>query len=364
VKPNLTVSEGRSKLRAVQRALKFGAITGLAAGISATQAGRLWAQAPDTAASQKRALELFSEARRLQNQGRPGEACELFRRSAELLPGPGILLNLGQCFEREGNAIGALETYERALAAAEQHPTAAPRQRAAWADEARHGIEAQRLRVAAVVIRAKTPGLSLELDGRSVEPRSEPYRVAPGRHEVEAMAPGRVSFRRELTARPGETEYIVVPELEPEVGVQSKRLAEAEPVPAEPPPAQSSSTPGAEGGSSSVLPWVLVTTGSALVGTGIVTGFLTTSRSRELEENCRSGTCPSEVEDPGWQDKIDEAKQLALITNVLWGVGLATAGVGVTWLLLGGDDDASEAPSQLQAGCFGGACGVLLRGGF
>jgi hypothetical protein len=351
-------------LRLVQRVLKFGAITGLAAALSVTTAGRLRAAAPGTAESQARAIELFTEARRLQNQGRPAEACEMFRRSSELLAGPGILLNLGQCFEREGNAIKALETYERALEAAEQHPTAAPPQRAAWADEARRGMEGQRRQVAEVVLRAQTRGIRLELDGRSIEPRPEPYRLAPGRHEVKATAPGRVPFTRELVARPGETEYVIVPELEAELGVQSESLAAPVAVPAEPPPPQPSPTPAADGDGSSALPWVLVATGSALVGTGVVTGLIASSKERELEQNCPGGTCPSEDQDPGWQDKIDQSKNLALITNVLWGVGLATAGVGVTLLLIGDDDTGADAPSQLQAGCLGGGCGVVLRGGF
>ena len=108
------------------------ATASMSAALTVTGALHAQPEGNASAADRERAIELFREARRLQEQGRPAEACELFRRSASLLPGPGILLNLGQCLEREGNAIGALETYERALAVARAHATASPEQRAAW----------------------------------------------------------------------------------------------------------------------------------------------------------------------------------------------------------------------------------------
>ncbi|HWO08150.1 MAG TPA: hypothetical protein VNN80_01680 [Polyangiaceae bacterium] len=336
-------------------------MTGLALATCMTNTGLLWAQAADEA-TKKQALDTFNEARRLQDQGRAAEACALFRRSAELVAGPGTLLNLAQCFEREGNALKALETYERALAAARQHPTATARQRTAWADEAQRGIESQRQRIAEVLIRTEASGLSVELDGKPVEP-STTYRVELGQHRITARAAGRLPFERELTAKPGETALIVIPELEPEggrppAGVGSANVAPAAAAPVEPPPV---STVGDEG--PSAVPWVLVATGSALVGAGIVTGIVAANKEKELEEGCPRDRCPDE---PGWQDKIDESQRWALITNVLWGAGLATAGVGVTWLLLRDDDGPAETgqTARLQAGCFGGSCGLQVRGAF
>jgi hypothetical protein len=332
-----------------------------------TNTGQLWAQATDEA-TKKQALDTFNEARRLQDQGRAAEACALFRRSAELVAGPGTLLNLAQCFEREGNALKALETYERALGAARQHPTATARQRAAWADEAQRGIESQRPHIAEVLIRTVASGLSVELDGKPVEPSTQ-YRVELGQHRITARAAGHLPFERELTAKPGETALIVIPELEPEggrplAGVGSTNVAPASAAPASAAPVEPLpvSNVGDEG--RSAVPWVLVATGSALVGAGIVTGVVAANKEKELEEGCPGDQCPPD--EPGWQDKIDESQRWALITNVLWGAGLATAGVGVTWLLLRDDDGPTETgqATRLQAGCFGGSCGLQLRGGF
>ena len=116
---------------------------------------------------------------------------------------------------------------------------------------------------------------------------------------------------------------------------------------------------------SSTLPWVLAGTGAAFIGAGVVTGILTTSKAAELEKNCPDSTCPAADREPGWQDEIDASRRLALVTNVLWGVGLASAGVGIALLVFGADESEREAtPPALDAGCTGDGCGVLLRGRF
>jgi hypothetical protein len=108
------------------------------------------------------------------------------------------------------------------------------------------------------------------------------------------------------------------------------------------------------------LPWTLVGAGTAVVAAGAITGLIAASKEKELEDNCPNSTCPSE---PGWQDKIDSTQTTAIVADVLWGVGLATLGVGVTLLILDGGGESDE-PSQLQAGCFGAGCGLLARGRF
>jgi hypothetical protein len=258
----------------------------VALGVSAPSV--LLAQDPaPPSVNQQRAIALFTEARRLQNQGRSAEACELFRRSAELLRGPGILLNLAQCFEREDDAIGALETYENALAAAEEHPNAAPQQREVWADEAHRGIRAQRRRVAELVIRAApTPNLLLELDGTVQSPRSGALRLVPGSHRLRATAPGRTPFELDVDAEAGRTTTVEVPELPAAVTT----------VPSEPEPL---ARPRREDEAGPVLPWILIGVGSTAIAGGVVTGLMTAKRSQTLEDGCRGGVCPSASENPG-----------------------------------------------------------------
>ena len=112
-----------------------------------------------------------------------------------------------------------------------------------------------------------------------------------------------------------------------------------------------------------ILPWALVGTGSAVIAAGIATGLIASSKEQELEDNCPQGNCPNPSTEPGWQEKIHDTKRIALVTDVLWGVGLATLGAGITLLVI---DPAGDEPAQteLQAGCRGGGCGLALSGRF
>jgi len=108
----------------------------------------------------------------------------------------------------------------------------------------------------------------------------------------------------------------------------------------------------------SIWPWVLMGTGGALVAGGAVTGFLTNSKTSDLEDACDGNACP-----PSENDNIDGAKTLALTTDALLGVGIVTAGVGVILYFTGALDEEREVPiANLSCGASG--CAATLRGRF
>ena len=57
---------------------------------------------------------LFSQGRELLEKGRFLEACEKLRRSEELAPAVGTLLNLGFCYEQTAKLRSAMEAYSEA----------------------------------------------------------------------------------------------------------------------------------------------------------------------------------------------------------------------------------------------------------
>src|SRR5262249_39232692 len=66
-------------------------------------AARANAQSPSSSSDARVAAEgLFDAGRKLMADGRFAEACEKFRKSEELDPAGGTLLNLGGCYERTG----------------------------------------------------------------------------------------------------------------------------------------------------------------------------------------------------------------------------------------------------------------------
>src|SRR5271154_1822433 len=73
----------------------------------------------DGASSKAAAQALFEEARQLMIDGKFGEACPKLEESERLDPGAGTLLNLGHCYEKNGQTASAWVTYKDAANAAD-----------------------------------------------------------------------------------------------------------------------------------------------------------------------------------------------------------------------------------------------------
>jgi hypothetical protein len=164
------------------------------------------------ASKQAAAQALFDEGRKLMDQGRYAEACPKLDSSQKLDPGAGTLLNLAACYEKNGQTASAWVTYtDAAAAAAARHPD--------WAESAKqHAAALQpKLSFLTIDVRSKADGLVVKRDGIAVPlgTAGTAIPVDPGKHAVEASAPGRQTFTAavELGAN-GARSTVVVPELE------------------------------------------------------------------------------------------------------------------------------------------------------
>jgi tetratricopeptide (TPR) repeat protein len=97
--------------------------------------------------------------------------------------------------------------------------------------------------------------------------------------------------------------------------------------------------------SPSILPFVLMGTGGAMVIGGVVVGAMASSKHSELEEKCGDGPC-----DRSLKSLADEGKTLALTADIMLFGGLAVAGTGaVLWLLDSTADSSSEEQEPVRA---------------
>ena len=74
--------------------------------------------AQTSAADKAAAQALFDEGKRLMDAGQFAQACPKFADSEKLDPGVGTLLNLGVCYEKNGQTASAWATYKEAASAA------------------------------------------------------------------------------------------------------------------------------------------------------------------------------------------------------------------------------------------------------
>lgn len=295
----------------------------------------------------QRADAAFQEGRALFEVGRYEEACEKFELSMQLDPSPGTSLNLGNCYEPQGDLVRALENFERALADAQR--TSDARRKALWTEAARERIASLAGRVPRLSLHNVPPDGRVAIDRRQVEGSNEGLRINPGRHRIEVSAPGRRTFRQDVDFAIGERVALHVPALEAgdaAAGGGAQVQNDVDPLHSQ----------GTGGGTKfGALPYVLAGAGVALLATSVGTGLAAKAKQNELANECMGNICP-----PGLEGTRDGAQTLAAFTDAFWITGLVSAGVGLTLFVLDSQDD--TASTRLEAGCFGSGCGLIAHG--
>jgi tetratricopeptide (TPR) repeat protein len=106
--------------------------------------------------------------------------------------------------------------------------------------------------------------------------------------------------------------------------------------------------------SPSIVPYILMGVGGAMIIGGVVTGAMASSKHGELEDQCPDNRC----DDPSLKSVADEGKTLALVADILLFGGIAAAGTGgVLWFLNNNQSSSEEAPVSAALSCGPRACG-------
>jgi tetratricopeptide (TPR) repeat protein len=273
----------------------------------------VFAQAEDEAA----ARALFTEGRRLSEAGQYPEACAKFEAARSLYTSAGILLNLGDCYEKTGRTASAWATFGAAGS------VAARTRRGDEAAEARKRqakLESQLTRVVLRVAR-RSAGLAINRDGVEVPQAAwdAPIPVDPGNHEFRAEASGYTPWVKSVAVSdPGKTVTVDVPELV--VLPAPKAPAPQAPAAAVTPDTRDTSAP--RGATQQILG--LVIGGAGVVGMGIscVMGLVAKSEFNKAENET----------DNRYNDSVS-AGHLADAASVVFVAGAVATGAGVViWL--------------------------------
>jgi serine/threonine-protein kinase len=153
-----------------------------------------------TAGTAESAAEsLFVEGKRLVAAGSFAEGCAKLAESERLAPAAGTLLNLADCYEKNGQTASAWVTFRQAAALAQRFG------RQAWADQAtsRAGLLESHLSTLTVQVDpiAAPPGLEITCNDVAVAPTTWGLAVPldPSHLRIEAHAPNRGTWSTTVT---------------------------------------------------------------------------------------------------------------------------------------------------------------------
>jgi hypothetical protein len=295
------------------------------------------------------AQALFDEAQRLMKARDYAAACPKFKESYELDPGGGTLLNLADCYERQGRTALAWSTFKEALVMAQRDGR---KERVKYAREHITSLEG---RLAYLTIQvpeaARVQGLGISVDGAplGVAAWGVALPVDPGERVVRAEAPGKVAFEKvvEVPRATLVREAIEIPVLADEKAPGPAVTPESEPAAAvdtqatvvvDEPSGSSDST------SSNTAAWVVGGVGVAALGVGGFFGLRAFSKWNERNDNCPNGEC-----NPTAVTAHDDANTAATIATVGVGAGVVALGVA-TYLFLSNDAGGQSGEDQGHGG--------------
>ncbi len=131
---------------------------------------------------------LFAEGRRLMGEGKYAEACPKLEASQRMDPGVGTLLNLADCYAKQGRTASAWAAFREAGAAARASGSA---EREAVARERASALEPKLSYL--TIVQWKGQNVAITRNGAPVDPGAldTPIPVDPGSHVVVAVAAGK-----------------------------------------------------------------------------------------------------------------------------------------------------------------------------
>ena len=300
------------------------------------------AQAP---ADKATAQSLFDEAKALMGQKRYGDACPKLAESMRLDAGLGTLLNLCDCYEKNGQTASAWASF---VEAAELAHRAGQADREQLARQHAAALAPQLARLTVVVAKgAEAPGLEVTRNGQPLGKPTwgTPAPVDPGPYSIRATAPGKKPWTSSVTLRASATEIVTIdalvddaapPSVAP-VATASSPVATApagSAAPSETPPADAPRGQRTAG---------FVVGGAGIVAIGVGTYFLLKVKPKHDEalDHCPAAQCDASAADLNSQAK--SYNTIGTITAIT-GAAMVIGGVALVLTAPSAKESARVAP--------------------
>lgn len=262
---------------------------------------------------------LFDEGLKLFDKGKVADACPKFAASYKLDPASGTLLNVGRCYEKIGKTATAWTAYREliGLAHSENNP-----KREATAKQLEEKIRPRLTKLTLVTAGAAPAGLLVKIDHVDIDVAQlgTPVPIDPGDHNVEASAPNKLPWSREIKLVDGESVSVAIPTLDD--------------APVAPPPAPVAppATKAEEGGTSPLKIAAIGVGGLGVVGLALggVFGGIALGHASTAREHC---VPPRPCDGEGLAARDDARSTADVSTIALIAGGALLAGGVVLWLV-------------------------------
>jgi hypothetical protein len=283
--------------------------------------GLLWQVRPARAEGDKTTAEaLFAEGRRLMAAGNYAAACPKFAASQKVDQGLGTSLNLADCYEKTGRTASAWAEYREAASTAR---STGSKEREQFARSHAEALEKGLARLTLTASRAPAD-VRITRDGVAVDRGALGTAVPldPGRHVIEAVAPGKTKWSVVIDVGQGAQLSIPVPELVNDTPGAAKTSA---------PPPPSDATPSTTGTWNTQRTLAI---GAGVVGVaGIVVGAIFGANAKATWADAKN-QCHDYPYDcgPGGVALGKDAENAAMVANIAMAVGIAgLAGGAALW---------------------------------
>jgi hypothetical protein len=294
-------------------ALRSGA---LALAIAAIDARAAQAAPEPNETSNTAAESLFQEARKLAVAGKFGEACPKFLASHKLAPAHGTLLNLADCYEKNGQIASAWARFHEAIVLA-QRLNRADREKTA-----RERADKLEPRLIKLTIVAKDRDAEVKLDGNPLDSAvlGTALPVDPGKHTVDASAKGKKPWSSTVeVSEKNKSPSLDIPALEDEPAASTGPVGG--------PPKQVDQPGDDEGGGSNMktIGIAVGAVGLAGIGIGSFFGIRASEKWKDAKARCNANY---ECDQTG-VDLTDQARSSGNIATLgfIAGGALLVAGV-------------------------------------
>ncbi|HET7542943.1 MAG TPA: hypothetical protein VFK05_23885 [Polyangiaceae bacterium] len=239
---------------------------------------------PAHAEDQAAARALFDEGKKLLKSGAYEQACPKLEAASKLYTSVGILLNLGDCYEKLGRSASAWTQFTEARSVAKRT------NRSPEEAEANRRLSAIENKLSRLTIRVSqpTPGLRVTRDGEEVAAGAWGVAVPvdPGKHELHAEAEGYLGWTSTIEiGKSAPPLTIDVPALEPSAPAPVAPPPQATAQPPKNLPAADGATASSQSGHPNVLAWSLVGAGGLVAIGGTTLAVIEANRSKEASDN-------------------------------------------------------------------------------